>query len=134
MRCQLGPPQRSIGSLRLGISSVPMSLGQLTAMEGDWAGGLGAFAREQELDLFVLMLYHDGPRFERELVAVDAGGGLWVRGLDALRAGGVELEASRCGQGRPQVRCYAQVDPRFSRKQILHLLQKGLGAPASGAP
>ena len=118
------------GAVQYGISSVPLSIQELAAGHHDWQASIAEFADRQCLDLYLVMLYQQRPRFKRQLIAYSKDKPLMDSSIAYLETHGIPLalltrEGPRIEKDR-LIRCYEQINPESSRKIVLKSLQQYL--------
>jgi exopolyphosphatase len=129
--------ERSAGSLRFGMSSVPLLIESWERGDESLGRVLTGFLLEKGLDLLVLLTYGHGDGFKRQLVLCSADEGLVNRvtaelsdslGLEEIPRqfhGGAERKrAGVPGARRAEIRRFAQRETEASRKVIEPRLRK----------
>ena len=125
-----------LGALQYGISSVPLSIEDLAAGHNDWQASIAEFAHGRCLDLYLVMLYQQKPRFKRQLIVYSEDKHLLNHSIAYLETHGIPLASMTCdgpeGEKNRLVRCYEQINPENSRKIVQNSLQQYLQKNSTG--
>jgi exopolyphosphatase len=117
-----------LGAVQCGISSVPLSIEGLAASDNGWPARIAEFAHRRCLDLYLVMLYQQKPRFKRQLIAFSEDEHLLDRSITYLETHGIPLalltRAGPDGKKNRLIRCYEQINPENSRKIVQNRIQQ----------
>lgn len=110
------------GSVKYGISSVPISVKNWTAKDDNVRNGFLEYAKSKKLDLLLTMHFYEDPTFRRELGIFSENQALSEKTASALASTDLQLEpipSSSQREGKSgQIFFFKQLNTRISRKKL----------------
>ncbi|TVR69557.1 MAG: hypothetical protein EA427_08045 [Spirochaetaceae bacterium] len=116
-----------MGDLRVGVSSVLLSISDWLDKDAALSRSLGTYAAARKLDLLLAMNAYTSPSFTRELVVYCPDESVRNRVIPFLEGGDLGLTPISSGAIDSDTRLYAQGNAGISRKKLQPILSDFLG-------